>query len=65
MIIDVIDIEDVAGVEPKRDTPIGRNPYRVMALQFAAKGVKPETGKIHIRRLFTFVEQSQYAPEFA
>ena len=59
MIIDVVDIDRVAVLEPKSHPPIARYRHRRIPAQFTAQLMKLKPRKVHISRAPALVKRGQ------
>ena len=59
MIIQIIDLDGVSVLEPKRYPPVARDRDRKMALHAALERVQPKAGQIHSFRPATSVQRGQ------
>jgi len=64
MVVQIVHINSVAVVEPKRHSPVARDGYCVVPAKAALEGMQSEPGDVHTLRVGTPVEGGEDAQEF-
>ena len=64
MVVQIVHLNSMAVVEPKRDPPVARDGHCIVPSKAALEGVQPEPGEIHALRVGTPIEGSQNTEEF-
>ena len=59
MIVDVINVANVAAIESKDDSPVRRNPDGPQTSEFSSQPMKPVAGQVHVARLRRYVQPGE------
>ena len=64
MVVQIVHINSIGVVEPKRYPPVARDGYRMVSPQASLERVQAEAGDIHTYRAGTPIEGGENAQEF-
>ena len=60
VIVDVINVANVAAVKPKDDSPVCRNSYGPQTSESSSQRMKPVPWQVHITRLRRYIQSGEY-----